>query len=204
MKRLLPAILFANASAVLAANTVLEVPVTYHPQAGVVATVKDECQIETMLANRVGAMMVKLNKTGTGTTPAGVEVPDSALLRLQITHVLGVGGGAWTGPKAITLSAELLENGKVVRQTKINRWSVGGVWGAFKGTCTILDRSAIAISKDLYRWVRNPSYTIVEQPVPAEAVDAKPEAGLPADAAPAPEAPPAAEAPQAADPKQAN
>ena len=183
MKRLLPLILLASAPTLHAATTLLEVPVTYHPNADVVAKVKEECQIESMLANRVGTMMAKLNKTGNGTTPAGVEIPDSALLRLQITHVLGVGGGAWSGPKAITVTAELLENGKLVRQTKINRWSVGGVWGAFKGTCTILDRSAIAIAKDMARWVRNPGYQIVEQPVPAEAAEAKPEAEPTADAA---------------------
>ena len=188
MKRLLPVILLAHSSALLAATTLLEVPVTYHPNADVVPKVKEECQIEAMLANRVGAMMAKLNKTGNGTLAAGSEAPDSALLRLQITHVLGVGGGAWSGPKAITVTAELLENGKQVRQTKINRWSVGGVWGAFKGTCSILDRSAVAIGKDMYRWVRNPGYQIVEQPAPVEAVEAKPEAEASVEVVPLPEA----------------
>ena len=196
MRKLLPVILLANASTVLAASTLLEVPVTYHPNADVVPKVKEECQIENLLANRVGAMMAKINKTGNGTTPAGVELPDSALLRLQITHVLGVGGGAWSGPKAITVTAELLENGKLMRQTKINRWSVGGVWGAFRGTCSILDRSAIAIAKDMARWVRNPGYQIVEQPAPVEAVETKPVDESSAEAAALPEAQPAPAAEQ--------
>ncbi|MBS1229663.1 MAG: hypothetical protein H6R17_2940 [Proteobacteria bacterium] len=204
MKKLLFVTLLVNASAVLAATTLLEVPVTYHPNAGVVAAVKQECQIESMLSTRVGSMLGKLNKTGDGTIETGLEASDNTLLRLQITHILGVGGGAWTGPKAITLTAELLENGKVSRKTKINRWSVGGVFGAFKGSCTILERCADAITKDLSRWVQNPAYKIVEQPAPKEAVEAGIEVEKPAEVIPAMEAPPAPDVPQAAEPKETN
>ncbi|MFM0072238.1 hypothetical protein PQQ86_13810 [Paraburkholderia sediminicola] len=94
---------------------------------------------------------------------------DAKILRLQISHVLGVCGGAWSGPKATTVSAGLIEDGKVIRHTKINRWSVGGVWGAFKGSCSILDRTTIVINKDLSRWVRDPSYEIKEEAPPKEA-----------------------------------
>lgn len=152
------------------ASVRLETPVTYHPNAGVVESVRSECQIENMLANRVGEAFRRLNRGGGSTVEAGVDPAGDKVLRLQITHVLGVGGGAWSGPKAITLTAELLEDGKVIRQTKINRWSVGGVFGAFKGTCSILDRSAEAISRDLSRWVSNPSYQIVDEPTPKEAM----------------------------------
>ena len=161
----------AFATAALAAPvTRLEVPVTYHPNAGVAPNVKEECQIEKMLATRVGTVLGKLNKTGDGTIEVGTDPAGDNVLRLQITHVLGVGGGAWTGPKAITVAADLLQDGKVVRHTKVNRWSVGGVFGAFKSTCTILERSADAISKDMNRWVRDASYKIVEEPAPKDAV----------------------------------
>lgn len=193
MNKLLPVLLLAYASTTQAVTaTRLEVPVTYHPNAGVVDSVKNECQIEDMLKTRVSKVLGKLNGTGDGTLETGANPAGDNVLRLKITHVLGVGGGAWSGPKAITLTAELLEDGKVVRQTKINRWSVGGVFGAFKGTCTILERSADAISKDLSRWVRNPAYQIVEEPAPKEATTPK------ETAAPAPNAdtPQTVEAPQ--------
>ena len=151
-------------------NTLLEVPVTYHPDAAVVAKVKEECQIENMLSSRVGPVLAKLNKTGDGTIATGTDTAGANLLRLQITHILGIGGGALTGPKAITVNVDLLDpSGKVIRHTKINRWSVGGMFGIFRGTCSILDRSAAAIGKDLRRWVRDPSYQIVEEPAPKEA-----------------------------------
>lgn len=147
-------------------QVLLETPVAYASDAGVVERVKDECHIDDMLTRRVGEALARLNRTGDGTIAANSAPGDAQVLRLQITYVMGVGGGAWTGPKAISLSADLIDNGKVARHTKFRRWSVGGVWGAFKGTCSILDRTSVAISKDLRRWVANPRYEIKDEEAP--------------------------------------
>lgn len=161
--------LLAYGSSALAGNlTVLETPVTYHANAGVIENVKTECRLEEQFENRIGKVLAKMNKSGNGTLAKDANASDVTLLRLQITHVLGVGGGVWTGPKAITVTADLIENGKVARHTKINRWSVGGMWGGFKGTCSILNRNVEAIGKDLSRWIRDPSYQIVDEPAPKE------------------------------------
>ncbi|MGF6780652.1 hypothetical protein [Paraburkholderia sp. GAS334] len=170
MKRVVLAILCLSSASTFAASPILlETPVTYAPEASVVEQVKTECKIENMLTDHVGGVLSKLNKTGDGTIASQSEANGAEILRLQITHVLGVGGGAWSGPKAITVTADLVEDGNVVRHTKINRWSMGGFFGGFKGTCSILDRSAVAISKDLSRWVRDPSYEIKEEAPPKEA-----------------------------------
>ncbi|CAB3742290.1 hypothetical protein LMG24238_06860 [Paraburkholderia sediminicola] len=170
MKRLfLIGLCLATTSAFAAPLVLLETPVTYAPDASVVDQIKNECHIEDMLTNHVGEVLRKLNRGGDGTIASQTDAGDAKILRLQITHVLGVGGGAWSGPKATTVSADLIEDGKVIRHTKINRWSVGGVWGAFKGSCSILDRTTIVISKDLSRWVRDPSYEIKEEAPPKEA-----------------------------------
>ncbi|WP_116139247.1 hypothetical protein [Trinickia diaoshuihuensis] len=150
----------------------LETPVTYASGAGVVDRVKDECHIDELLAHRVGDALGRLNRTGDGTIDANSAPGDAQVLRLQISYVMGVGGGAWTGPKAISLSADLIDNGKVVRHAKFKRWSVGGVWGAFKGTCSILDRTSVIISKDLRRWVHNPHYVIKDDDAPPEGASA--------------------------------
>jgi len=173
MKRLLLTALCLSSTAAFAKGPVLlETPITYLPDAGVVQSVKDECKIEDMLARHVGGVLRKIDKTDNVTIASGSDAGDADVLRLQISHVLGVGGGAWTGPKAITVVASLVQGGKVVRQTKINRWTTGGMWGGFKGTCSILERSATAIGKDLGRWARDPSYTIKNEDPPAEAASA--------------------------------
>lgn len=193
---LLAALLFPSATALATQPVVLETPVTYAPGAEVVERVKAECRIEDMLATRVGDILRRRNKGGTGTVATGADANGSQVLRLQISHVLGIGGGAWTGPKAITVNAELVEDGKVVRNTKVNRWSIGGFWGAFKGTCSILDRSAIVIAKDMARWVRDPSYVVKDEGPPkdasaAEAPASEPVATLPDALAAEPAAAPA-------------
>ena|ERR1700761_3716535 len=170
MKNLFLISLCLSTTAAFAAPPVLlETPVTYAPGASVVDKVKEECKIEDMLTHHVGDVLRKINKTGDGTVASQVDAGDAKILRLQITHVLGVGGGAWSGPKATTVTADLLENGNVIRHTEINRWSVGGFWGGFKGTCSILDRTTVVIAKDLSRWVRDPSYEIKEEAPPKEA-----------------------------------
>lgn len=175
MKRIvLLALCLASATAFAGERrkVLLETPVTYASGAGVVERVKDECHIDDLLAHRVGDALARLNRTGEGTIDVNSAPGDAQVLRLQISYVMGVGGGAWTGPKAISLSADLLDGGKVVRHAKFKRWSVGGVWGAFKGTCSILDRTSLIISKDLRRWVHNPRYVIKDDDAPPEAASA--------------------------------
>lgn len=157
----------------------LETPVTYHPNADVSEKIRQECKIEDMLTQRVVPALARGNKGRDGTIPAGTAPGDASVLRLQITYVLGVGGGAWSGPKAITVAAELLDDGKVVRQTKINRWTTGGMFGGFKGTCALLDRSAAAIGKDLGLWVRDPSYKVAEDAEPKQPAGESPSANTP-------------------------
>ncbi|MDR5750116.1 MULTISPECIES: hypothetical protein [unclassified Caballeronia] len=170
MKRVLLLGLCLSASSAFAANPVLlETPVTYAPDARGVEQVKSECRVDDLLTHHIGDVLRKLNKAGDGTTASQTDAGGATILRVQITNVFGVGGGAWSGPKATTVLADLLEDGKVIRHTRVNRWSVGGMWGAFKGTCSILDRTAIVIAKDLGRWVRDPSYQIKEEAPPQEA-----------------------------------
>ena len=160
-------------SFVLASAPLLENPITYHPNASVEERVKSECQIEAMLAEQVSTQLKRLYRTDNALLEKGGNPAGSPVLRLQITYVLGVGGGAWTGPKAITISAELLGDDGQIRRTKINRWSVGGAFGGFRGTCSILSRCAVSIGKDLARWVKDPSFRIKEIPAPPDALESK-------------------------------
>ncbi|MBB5018366.1 hypothetical protein HNQ59_001654 [Chitinivorax tropicus] len=180
MKHILGLALVTCGMQALAADPVyLEVPVTYHPDAGVVRKVREECKIEDQLAEHVGKILAKVNKSDKGTIEASADQTGKQILRLQITHVLGVGGGAWSGPKAVTVQAALLEDGKVKRETKINRWSIGGMWAGFKGTCTIIDRCSVALAKDLGRWARDPNYVIKEEAPPKDAPQEEPTSANP-------------------------
>lgn len=143
-----------------AADVVLNPPIAYAKDAGVHEKIRSDCHVEQLLEAAIAPYLAKAKKVA-GTTGSG-----AAELKVEITHVMGVGGGAWTGPKAITVDATLSADGKVLRQGKVNRWTTGGMWGGFKGTCSILDRSAKAIGKDLARWIRDENYKLTAEAAP--------------------------------------
>jgi hypothetical protein len=150
--------MLAVAASAHAADVSLLTPVTYDPSASVVQKVKDECKLEERLTTDITDAFRRARIGGTVTSVGPGEV-----MKVRITHVLGVGGGGWSGPKAITVHADLMKDGKLDRTTRINRWSMGGVFGAFKGTCSILDRSSGAIAKDLVRWAKDPTYVVADE-----------------------------------------
>lgn len=113
--------------------------------------VRAECNLETKIPAYVreavsGQFKIVDAEGGRGKT-----------LTMKITGVLGVGGGAWSGPKSVTVEGTLKEGGKVVGTFRALRYSGGGAFGAYKGTCSILDRCAKTLAKDIARWLNTPS-----------------------------------------------
>ncbi|WP_341676292.1 hypothetical protein [Niveibacterium sp. SC-1] len=146
--------------------TLLLTPVSIAPEASVPEKVQTECKIEETFAAQIGE---RLRKQGGGTTtsldtPAGTQV-----MKVQITYVLGPGGGGWSGPKAVSLRAELLEGGKVRRSEKFSRTTTGGVFGAFKGTCGLIQRCVDTLAKDLQEWADADIDVPQEAPAPKAA-----------------------------------
>lgn len=131
-------------------------PAAYDKDAAVNEKVKDQCAPEARLSEFVKEYakgpfdevvgLKDLSKAGGGKT-----------LSLTILNVMGVGGGAWSGPKGITVQGTLRENGKVIGTFQARRSSGGGAYGGFKGTCSILERCAKALGKDIAAWLEGPS-----------------------------------------------
>jgi hypothetical protein len=139
--------------------------VTYDPAADVPQKVKDECRLDYQLQSEISNAIVHYFKSPNGTTTS----TDGQVVRATITYVLGTAGGAWSGPKAVAIRVELLNNGKVERSAKLHRTSAFSM--GFKGTCAILDKDARALGKDVVKWIENPSYGTnddVEPLVPPE------------------------------------
>jgi hypothetical protein len=117
---------------------------------GATSNVKSECQLET----RVPAFLSEFSDA--------VELVDGdpgrrgRVLELSITNVIAPGGGAWSGAKMLTVKGQLRENGKAVGSFTATRYSGGGVFGAYKGTCAIVARCAKTIGRDIAEWLRNP------------------------------------------------
>lgn len=145
------ALLLAGAPAPAGSGSV-KVPrtVPFAKEARVPEKVQNECDLET----RVPAYLDQYS--------ADVELVDGDLgtsgriLELHIGDVHGPGGGAFSGPKWMTVTGVLRENGREVSSFTAKRYSGGGAFGTYKGTCSILARCAKAIGKDIAGWLRNP------------------------------------------------
>jgi hypothetical protein len=109
--------------------------------------VKNECQ----LGEKVSEFLLH---------DASVKVSDNPnegrYLDMSITEVFAQGGGAWSGPKWMTVTGTLMENGKKVASFRAKRFSTGGAFGGFKGTCAIIGRCTKTIAEDIAKWLKNP------------------------------------------------
>jgi hypothetical protein len=111
--------------------------------------VKDQCQLETKVPSFLAEYA------------SDVELVDTLgkqgrVLELEITHVQAPGGGAFSGPKRMTVTGTLRENGAAIGNFVAERFSMGGAFAAYKGTCAIVGRCAKAIGKDISDWLQSP------------------------------------------------
>jgi hypothetical protein len=117
--------------------------------------VKSSCALDT----RLPQFIEKAAKRGVDVVISGdpLEDAEGKVLYLEIVHVLGTGGGAWSGAKSVTVEGVLKENGEVIGSFTGARYSGGGAFGGFKGTCSMLGRCVQAIGKDIAGWLKNPT-----------------------------------------------
>lgn len=121
---------------------------------GVADNIKAECGLP---ATQSEAVVKELNAAGVTAQAASADaVPARGrFLQLRIESAISA-GNAFTGKsKQVTTSAHLFENGKEIAQTTKMRDSMGGVFGAYKGSCNILRRCAIVLGKDIAAWVKS-------------------------------------------------
>ena len=130
-------------------------PVPFAEGSGASSNVKAECTLDTRLPQFIEAAAKRGVQVVVGEDPG--EGADGKILYLEFTNVVGAGGGAWSGAKSVTVRGTLKENGEVIGSFIASRYSGGGAFGGYKGTCSILGRCIKAIGKDVAAWLKNPT-----------------------------------------------
>lgn len=146
----------------------VQVPAKYDSETSARQGIRDECALDTLLGNYV---LQSVSQRFPGSMPrpdSGLPV-DAKVLNLTILKAHGHGGGGWSGPKSVTLKAEVFQNGQVTQFLVKQVSSRGGMWGSMSGTCPIFDRVAQAMGKHVVRWLIKPSS------VPSDSPDLLPE-----------------------------
>ncbi len=130
-------------------------PIPFVEGSGASSDVKASCTLDTRLPTFIEKFAKRGVKVVIG--PESADGIEGKVLHIEITHVLGAGGGAWSGAKSVTVRGELIENGEVIGSFTAARYSGGGAFGGFKGTCAILGRCIEAIGKDIAAWLKDPT-----------------------------------------------
>jgi hypothetical protein len=150
VKALLVLTAIASSAALADDKILVQSPAMLDASAGVGDAIKRECALESTTANWVmdalGGRAQRLDRANAG---------EGTVLKLTIVQVVGASGGAWSGPKTMTVRAELVESGKVIATTTKTRTSGGGAFGGYKGTCAIFGRVMKTIGSDIAGWARS-------------------------------------------------
>jgi hypothetical protein len=112
------------------------------------AAVREKCELGTKLSGFIaeyGTDVTRVDELGSG-----------RVLDLSITQVHASGGGVFSGPKWLEVQGTLKQAGKPVASFRGKRFSGGGAFGVFKGTCAIIGRTTQALGKDIGTWLANP------------------------------------------------
>lgn len=129
----------------------VKVPAVYEPGAPVPQRIQQECALESLLGNHV---FQKVSERFPGTLQLrDSNIEGTQVLTVTILNVTGFGGGGWSGPKTITLRADLTKEGRVIHTAVKHRASRGGVFGGVMGTCAILERVTQALGSDVAKWL---------------------------------------------------
>ena len=112
--------------------------------------IQDECELQNKVPKFLDAYSERVELVDGSLGKSG------RILELTITEVHAPGGGAFSGPKWMTVEGVLRDNGREVGSFTASRYSGGGVFGAYKGTCSIIGRCAKTLGKDIAGWLENP------------------------------------------------
>ncbi len=134
-------------------NVVMLSAVPYAEDAIVRSAVREECRLETRVAEYIvaasgGAVSTVDKLTGNGR---------ASVLEVEIADATESGNAFAGRHKSLTLQGELRENGKVVGSFRARRSTMGGVFGGYRSNCSFLARCAKTLGQDVAQWLRNPT-----------------------------------------------
>ncbi len=153
------AILSILTTTAIASAQEVQVPaeVKFSADANVREAVINECNLQTKLPSFIRTYGEKNGIDVVLSDKALNKKQKGRVLLLEITHVNGAGGGPWSGAKSVDVKGKLYKNGKLIGSFTASRYSGGGMFAAYKGTCSILGRCVKTLGKDIAKWLKNPS-----------------------------------------------
>lgn len=118
--------------------------------------IKQECSLNQQLAAYIQEFAAEK-----GLKVRGVDVIDTGttgnVLDVEITHALSAGNTFIGHRKSTSVRGELYQNGKFLASFTGSRVSGGGVFGGYKGSCSVLGRTVKVLGQDIATWLKQPT-----------------------------------------------
>ncbi len=117
--------------------------------------VRDDCRLPDKLSQFIRQYVADYSSqiiSDPTKAPKGAQI-----LIAEIYSVTGGGGGTWSGGKSVSVQGRLEQDGKIIGTFKGRRFSGGGVFGGYKGTCAIMGRCVKTLGRDIAEWLRQPT-----------------------------------------------
>lgn len=144
---------FAQAKGPSATGKVLVLPEKIPYGESISQKVRNECNLDGKLGQFLKTNAQKyFTEVKTGKAAAGDYV-----LTIEINDADNRGGGAWSGTKFVNVKGQIKQNGKVLGNFNARRYTGGGAFAGFKGTCSLLGRCVRTIGADIANWAQSPT-----------------------------------------------
>jgi len=134
--------------------TILNV-IPYKKGAMIAANIKKECTLNTQLSEFISSHGSEYN-IAVNRVPKLTKKTKGQYLVVEIVDAIST-GNAFLGHRKFTkIKGELFESGKRVASFTAARFSGGGFFGAYKGSCSVLERTVDTLGRDVATWLRSP------------------------------------------------
>lgn len=129
--------------------------VPYSADATIASNIRQECNLEEQFSEFIahyGADQgIRFERAGDVEPSAGGQV-----LVVELTDAVS-GGNAWIGHRKVTEAAgTLYADGQEQASFTSRRFSGGGAFAGFKGSCSVLGRTVKAMGRDIATWSAAP------------------------------------------------
>jgi hypothetical protein len=126
----------------------------YSSNSSITQNIKDECHLDTRLISYIKEYAEDYDIT----IISASTIPSDALeLKVEITDAMSRGNAFIGHRKFTSIAGVLSKNGTTVGSFEAARRSGGGVFGEFRGSCSVLGMTIKTLGSDVMKWVADPS-----------------------------------------------
>jgi len=129
--------------------------IPYKEGAVIAGNIKTECALNSQLSEYIQSHGNQYNVAVIRSPQLNKDM-EGKVLMVEIVDAVSHGNAFIGHRKYAKIAGTLYENGKKMAAFTATRFSGGGFWGAYKGSCSVLNRTVNTLGKDAALWLSNP------------------------------------------------